>query len=241
MELKCPHPSVDTSGRIYIPYLQQWNEKCNLIGLISSFSHEFSQNPPVFSKVKQPQFQSRPIFNPIPPSNTSMFSTPFMSSTGTFPPGSIPSFPVSPSQPTSPIAIQPQPQSPQNVQQSQSPLSQNIQQSQSASPITTSQQNNVQPAPSSPSSQNKLPQAVKELQSQLTQKELQSQLTKKVQQNLNSLNDFEQLEKTNLTLRNNLLKIDTAIIEMERYQVCFIKMNFFFYNAHILKKLETSR
>ena len=78
MDIKPKHKHVDSTGKCYFPYLNQWNpQTCNLLGLILQMVAAFSQEPPVYSKppgvthtgssgqIRQPQPQpSQPYPNP---------------------------------------------------------------------------------------------------------------------------------------------------------------------------------
>jgi len=56
---------VDSSGKIYLPYLHEWNQNSDLIGLIQICIVTFSEQPPVYSKKADPAPQNLPY-----PSNT---------------------------------------------------------------------------------------------------------------------------------------------------------------------------
>ncbi len=71
----CPTPdmsikvsrSVDHTGRIYLPYLHEWNESTSdILGLIQICIITFSESPPVFARAQgppQPQPQPQPHMN----------------------------------------------------------------------------------------------------------------------------------------------------------------------------------
>ncbi|KAK4345634.1 hypothetical protein RND71_035810 [Anisodus tanguticus] len=69
MIIKCPHPFVNPSGIVAIPYLQNWiYPSSNLVELGRNLSHFFGRDPPLYAK--------RPLNpNPHPPPSTS-FSNP---------------------------------------------------------------------------------------------------------------------------------------------------------------------
>lgn len=52
MRIKDKHKHVDMNGLVYLPYLNQWNQKqSNLIELITVMSSIFSDDPPVYKQV----------------------------------------------------------------------------------------------------------------------------------------------------------------------------------------------
>lgn len=80
---------VDHNGKIYLPYLHDWNEHySDLVGLIQVMIVTFGEYPPVYSKPKRPQEQATPYpaqsFMPQPPSNTQSSYCPYP--TQQFPP-----------------------------------------------------------------------------------------------------------------------------------------------------------
>ncbi|XP_047337336.1 protein ELC-like [Impatiens glandulifera] len=68
MVIKRPHPFVNPSGVVSIPYLQNWvYPSSNLVDLVRNLSHFFGQDPPLYS-------QRRPNQNPIQSPNPNNFS-----------------------------------------------------------------------------------------------------------------------------------------------------------------------
>jgi len=61
MIIKPKHKHVDSNGLCYLPYLSSWNpNNCSLLGLASTLSKIFSQDPPVRSQPQsQPQLQPK--------------------------------------------------------------------------------------------------------------------------------------------------------------------------------------
>jgi len=47
------HTYVDTTGKCYLPYLNEWNAQCNLVSLAQSACIIFGINPPVRSTVQK--------------------------------------------------------------------------------------------------------------------------------------------------------------------------------------------
>lgn len=74
---------VDHNGKIYLPYLHDWNEHySDLVGLIQVMIVTFGEYPPVYSKPKRPQEQQATpypaqSFMPQPPSNTQSSYCPY--------------------------------------------------------------------------------------------------------------------------------------------------------------------
>jgi ESCRT-I complex subunit TSG101 len=59
MMIKPQHKHVDSSGRCYLPYLSEWNNKTSdIVGLVNTLSTIFSNEPPVFEKTQQTVTQS---------------------------------------------------------------------------------------------------------------------------------------------------------------------------------------
>lgn len=72
MVVKPHHPYVDRSGSVDVPYLRSWIfPSSNLVDLVQSLSHLFSQDPPLYT---------RPNPNPNPPPRSYMPSSSSMSS-----------------------------------------------------------------------------------------------------------------------------------------------------------------
>lgn len=56
-----PARHVDTSGRVYLPYLTDWkNDTSDLLALIQVMIIVFSENPPVYQKPKNQPFVTPP-------------------------------------------------------------------------------------------------------------------------------------------------------------------------------------
>ncbi|KAK1356208.1 Steadiness box [Heracleum sosnowskyi] len=98
MIIKRPHPFVNPSGMVSIPYLQNWiYPSSNLLELCGNLSHYFGSNPPLYS-------QRRPVQNVSPSPSVSPSMSPsvsFDSSSGVaaarpaIPPGTYPPSPYS--------------------------------------------------------------------------------------------------------------------------------------------------
>eukprot|EP01114_Cavostelium_apophysatum_P008047 TRINITY_DN2030_c0_g1_i2.p1 TRINITY_DN2030_c0_g1~~TRINITY_DN2030_c0_g1_i2.p1 ORF type:complete len:411 (+),score=87.84 TRINITY_DN2030_c0_g1_i2:124-1356(+) len=69
MIIKPKHRHVDSQGICYLPYLSSWNATaCNLVGLVSTMSQIFGQDPPVRSQTSKP---SNPAPSPAMGNNMS--------------------------------------------------------------------------------------------------------------------------------------------------------------------------
>eukprot|EP01091_Cochliopodium_minus_P000898 TRINITY_DN107_c0_g1_i1.p1 TRINITY_DN107_c0_g1~~TRINITY_DN107_c0_g1_i1.p1 ORF type:complete len:431 (+),score=127.43 TRINITY_DN107_c0_g1_i1:33-1325(+) len=80
MAIKPKHKHVDSTGKCYFPYLNQWNQQtCHLLGLLIQMAQAFSEDPPVFSKPTQPQYPVKniqpqyPLKNPPYPNNNPQY------------------------------------------------------------------------------------------------------------------------------------------------------------------------
>ncbi|XP_031267586.1 protein ELC-like [Pistacia vera] len=82
MVIKRPHPNVNPSGLVSVPYLQNWvYPSSNLVDLVRELSAYFSREPPLYS-------QRRPAVsnpNPNPSSNSNPIASNYGSSAGTRP------------------------------------------------------------------------------------------------------------------------------------------------------------
>eukprot|EP00741_Cyanophora_paradoxa_P021855 tig00021374_g21096.t1 len=68
MIIKANHRHVDQQGLCYLPYLNQWNAGSNLAILVSTMSVTFSQDPPLFTRPREPTPPiPNPILNAMPP------------------------------------------------------------------------------------------------------------------------------------------------------------------------------
>jgi len=57
-----PSPYVDTNGKVYHPYIHQWNYKSSYIAsLLHILSGVFSERPPVYAKSESQATHSRPV------------------------------------------------------------------------------------------------------------------------------------------------------------------------------------
>ncbi|XP_045623851.1 tumor susceptibility gene 101 protein isoform X2 [Procambarus clarkii] len=95
---------VDQNGKVYLPYLHEWNlNSSDLPGLIQIMIITFSEMPPVYSKPKSAQ-----------PATGSPYPTPYPTNPpGYMPmPGGGPSLPYPPAQPTASGAYPPYPSQP---------------------------------------------------------------------------------------------------------------------------------
>jgi ubiquitin-protein ligase len=79
MYLKENHRHVGADGKVYLPYLHEWNQSShNLVELVVAMSSVFSDDPPVFTKAPEASGSSssgtnasasaRPVSQPPPPS-----------------------------------------------------------------------------------------------------------------------------------------------------------------------------
>ena len=50
MTIKSNHRHVDMQGLVFLPYLHEWKQDSNLVGLVEITSNVFSIEPPLFSK-----------------------------------------------------------------------------------------------------------------------------------------------------------------------------------------------
>uniref|UniRef100_A0A0V0IFI1 Uncharacterized protein n=1 Tax=Solanum chacoense TaxID=4108 RepID=A0A0V0IFI1_SOLCH len=78
MVIKKPHPFVNPSGVVSIPYLQNWiYPSSNLVELVRNLSHFFGRDPPLYAKVQvhpsnpNPSPRPTPTPTPHPPPSTS--------------------------------------------------------------------------------------------------------------------------------------------------------------------------
>ncbi|VFQ85252.1 unnamed protein product [Cuscuta campestris] len=99
MIIKRPHPFVNPSGIVAIPYLQSWiYPSSNLVELARNLGHYFSRDPPLYS-------QRRPNPNPSPtpnPSPSTSASFPNSASIGSHSPAIRPAIPPPRAFPQSP-------------------------------------------------------------------------------------------------------------------------------------------
>ena len=73
MYLKENHKHVGKDGKVYLPYLHEWNSSThNLVEMTVAISSVFSNDPPVFSR---PSAAATPSVSPPPPSALTMGST----------------------------------------------------------------------------------------------------------------------------------------------------------------------
>ncbi|XP_013789333.1 tumor susceptibility gene 101 protein-like isoform X2 [Limulus polyphemus] len=92
--------NVDQNGRIYLPYLHEWNpNSSDLIGLIQVMIIVFGETPPVYSKPKVQETSTG--YPPYPPAASGYMPMPGVVSNPTYPPyptaanaGPRPSFPM---------------------------------------------------------------------------------------------------------------------------------------------------
>ncbi|XP_027356097.1 protein ELC-like [Abrus precatorius] len=90
MIIKRPHPHVNPSGFVSVPYLQGWiYPSSNLVELVLSLSHLFARDPPLYSQ-RRPNPNHSPSPSPNFPSSSSNLSN---SSSGYPPPRTYPPSP----------------------------------------------------------------------------------------------------------------------------------------------------
>ncbi|XP_040994895.1 protein ELC-like [Juglans microcarpa x Juglans regia] len=76
MVIKRPHPYVNPSGLVSVPYLQNWvYPSSNLVDLVRSLSLYFGRDPPLYSQ-RRPNANSNPNPNPNPNPNLNPSFTP---------------------------------------------------------------------------------------------------------------------------------------------------------------------
>lgn len=88
---------VDGSGKIYLPYLHEWDAaNSDILGLIQMCIITFGEQPPVFARPansgQQPPQQQPPVYPPYPPTSNSNFGgfPAYPPTSGAYPPPSGP-------------------------------------------------------------------------------------------------------------------------------------------------------
>lgn len=74
MYLKSNHRHVGSDGKVYLPYLHEWDVRHNLIELVVAMSSVFSTDPPVFTRAAPAPAPPPPA--PAPPTTTTQPTTP---------------------------------------------------------------------------------------------------------------------------------------------------------------------
>uniref|UniRef100_A0A2M4AGB9 Putative vacuolar sorting protein/ubiquitin receptor vps23 n=1 Tax=Anopheles triannulatus TaxID=58253 RepID=A0A2M4AGB9_9DIPT len=81
---------VDFNGKIYLPYLHEWNPKnADLLDLIQIMSVTFGDVPPVYSKGPETYPKQQPYMPPMPPTTSTSYMQPYPAQGG-FPPYPVP-------------------------------------------------------------------------------------------------------------------------------------------------------
>lgn len=65
---------VDFNGKIYLPYLHEWNPKSDLLDLIQIMSVTFGETPPVYSKGPETNYTPQPY---VPPTSATSYMPPY--------------------------------------------------------------------------------------------------------------------------------------------------------------------